>query len=94
MDTLVYEMMNIGYSQHDDMADAAADNFHPDIYRPGRMSKARAADYRDPTEQWNESLPFADMNDPMAGTFATDGTNFVRDTEMDLPYDVRNLMGM
>jgi len=33
---LVSEMLRIGVSAHDDMADAAADVFHPDIYIPER----------------------------------------------------------
>jgi len=34
---LVAEMLRIGVSAHDDMADAAADVFHPDVYTPERV---------------------------------------------------------
>jgi len=34
VDNLVRQMLEIGVSAHDDWADAAADAFHPDIYRP------------------------------------------------------------
>lgn len=32
VESLIYEMTRIGVSKHDDMADAAADVFHPDVY--------------------------------------------------------------
>lgn len=53
---LLYEMLNIGYSQHDDMADAAADVFHPEIYRPGRFSPGKGADFRKPEEVWKPAV--------------------------------------
>jgi hypothetical protein len=34
VESLIYEMTRIGVSKHDDMADAAADVFHPDVYMP------------------------------------------------------------
>lgn len=41
VDALVSQMLRIGNSPNDDWADAAADVFHPDIYRPARISNQR-----------------------------------------------------
>lgn len=56
VDELVYEMLNINYSRHDDMADAAADVFHPEIYRPGAVNPGKGTDQMRPEEVWKPAV--------------------------------------
>lgn len=54
-DPLVYQMQRIGYSPHDDDADAFADSFHPEMYKVS----ARFAEPDDEDWNWTPALvPF------------------------------------
>jgi hypothetical protein len=49
-------MLNINYSDYDDMADPAADVWHPEIYRPGKFSAGKGARFKRPEEMWKPAV--------------------------------------
>lgn len=58
LDMLIYEMTRIGYSAHDDMADAAADVFNPQVYMP-ELGKLNLHDVETPVVRPLDELLWA-----------------------------------
>ena len=86
---MVRQCNNYDFELDDDMADAAADVFHPEIYRPGLIGPARFADQTDPGADWHT------LEDDF---FENDGYQIAvtprQQDEGNLPYDIRTLMGL
>lgn len=53
---LIEQMLKIGYSDHDDWADAGADVFNPLVYRPQLLRRAQAEKDNAPTQPGDEIL--------------------------------------
>lgn len=65
LEALVSEMLRIDVSAHDDMADAAADVFHEEVYTPETVIGRENAQGPPPRRPWDEELqlPFSAMDD-------------------------------
>ena len=63
LDDLMWQMSRIGVSAHDDWADAAADVFHPEIYKPFRPPASAGAMPPLPRRPWDGRLKDGELDD-------------------------------